>query len=259
MIEFVGQSATLQATDSAGLPITYTVISGPAVIVGNTLRLTGAGTVVLQASEAGNAVFESTQTTQTFTVNLNSQTIAPFATIPPQTFGESSFTITLPTASSGLPVNVTVQSGPATLAGNRVTITGAGTVILAADQAGSTVYSPAPEVTTSFVVNQEAQTIGSFKAISTKTYGSKPFSVTVPTASSGLPVTLSVLSGPATFVGDTVTLTASGTVVLAADQPGEYEFQCGAGSHDQLCGQRRGADDRCLQNHLDEIVFDDAL
>jgi hypothetical protein len=224
-IQFVGQTATLQATDSAGLPITYTVISGPAVIIGsNTLKLTGAGTVVLQASEAGNAVFESTQTTQTFTVNLNSQTIAPFPTIPTQTFGEGSFTITFPTASSGLPVNVTLVSGPATLAGNRVTITGAGTVTLAANQAGSTVYAAAPEVTTSFVVNQEAQTIGSFKTISTKTYGANPFTVKVPTATSGLPVTLSVLSGPATVIGDTVTLTASGTVVLAADQAGNTDY-----------------------------------
>jgi len=70
-------------------------------------------------------------------------------------------------------------------------------------------------------IAKQSQTIGAFSAIGDKVYGATPFAVTVPTASSGLPVTLSVKSGPATIsANNTVTLTGSGEVVLAANQSG---------------------------------------
>ncbi len=53
-----------------------------------------------------------------------SQTIFAFAAISPVAFGATPFDITPPVTSSGLPVTVTVQSGPATISGNTVTITG---------------------------------------------------------------------------------------------------------------------------------------
>ncbi|ULC60696.1 T9SS type A sorting domain-containing protein [Flaviramulus sp. BrNp1-15] len=47
---------TVNATSDSGLPITYTIVSGPATIIGNTISLTGAvGTVVVQASQAGDS------------------------------------------------------------------------------------------------------------------------------------------------------------------------------------------------------------
>jgi hypothetical protein len=53
-------SFTLTATASSGLPVTFTVVSGPALLSGNTLDLTGAlGTVTLRASQAGNATTAS--------------------------------------------------------------------------------------------------------------------------------------------------------------------------------------------------------
>jgi N-acetylneuraminic acid mutarotase len=88
----------------------------------------------------------------TGSTNLTTQTISDFEPIPTQTFGIAPFAITPPTATSGLPVTITVQSGPATISDNVVTITGAGTVVLAADQPGDATFSAAPEVTTSFTV-----------------------------------------------------------------------------------------------------------
>jgi hypothetical protein len=49
-------------------------------------------------------------------------------------------------------VSVTVKSGPATISGKVVTLTGRGTVILGANQQGSAQYLPAAQVTTSFTV-----------------------------------------------------------------------------------------------------------
>ena len=60
--------------------------------------------------------------------------------------------ITLPTASSGQTVTVSVKSGPATISGNTLTLTGRGTVVLAANQTGNSQYLPASQVTTSFIV-----------------------------------------------------------------------------------------------------------
>ncbi|TXK47434.1 T9SS type A sorting domain-containing protein [Pontibacter qinzhouensis] len=74
-----------------------------------------------------------------------------FATIPDKTVGDAPFALAAST-SSGLPVSYTLVSGPATLAGNVVTVTGEGTVTVKALQDGNEAYSPAPEVTTSFCV-----------------------------------------------------------------------------------------------------------
>jgi hypothetical protein len=61
------------------------------------------------------------------------------------------------TASSGLPVTYSVVSGPATLSGANnsiVTVTGPGTVVLQASQAGNSVYAAAANVQQSFTVAQ---------------------------------------------------------------------------------------------------------
>jgi MBG domain len=87
------------------------------------------------------------------TILQGSNSIAPFNAIPTQTFASNStLTISPPLSSSGLPVTLSVLSGPATISGSTVTFTGTGTVILAADQVGNANYLPASEVTTSFIV-----------------------------------------------------------------------------------------------------------
>ena len=49
-------SFALSATTSLGLPVTYTIMSGPALLTGNIVDLTGAlGPVLIRASQAGNA------------------------------------------------------------------------------------------------------------------------------------------------------------------------------------------------------------
>lgn len=55
---------SVSASSSAGLPVTITVVSGPATISGSTVTLTGSGTVVLQASQSGNANYLSAATVQ---------------------------------------------------------------------------------------------------------------------------------------------------------------------------------------------------
>ncbi len=154
------------------------------------------------------------------------QTIT-FPTIASQVYSGTPFTVQAPaTASSGLPVTITVQSGsPATISGNTVTLTGTGTVTLTATQSGNADYSAAAPVTQSFTVTPASQTI-TFNPIASQVYAGTPFTVQAPaTASSGLPVTITVQSGsPATISGNTVTITGAGTVTLTATQSGNADY-----------------------------------
>lgn len=60
---------TLGATASSGLPVSYEVVSGPATVTGNTVSLTGTGTVTLRASQVGSVVYASAASvTQSFEV-----------------------------------------------------------------------------------------------------------------------------------------------------------------------------------------------
>ena len=66
------------------------------------------------------------------------------------------------------------------------------------------------------------QTI-TFGALTNKSYGDPPFALSA-TASSGLPVTFTNLSGPATVASNTVTLTGVGTVTIRASQAGNLSY-----------------------------------
>jgi len=52
-----GPAVTLGGSASSGLPIGYTVLSGPAVVNGDQLTITGPGSVTVQAGQAGDATY----------------------------------------------------------------------------------------------------------------------------------------------------------------------------------------------------------
>jgi len=176
-------------------------------------------------SETGGAAAPNPPNSFSWSTFLT-QTISSFTSISAKTPGASSFSITPPTASSGLNVAVTVKSGPATISGNTITLAGTeGTVVLAANQSGNVDYAAASEVTTSFTVGKLSHTITPFATIASKTPGTAAFTIALPTASSGLTVAVTVKSGPATISGNTITLTGSeGAVVLAANQSGNTQY-----------------------------------
>jgi RHS repeat-associated protein len=215
---------TLSATASSGLPVSYRVISGPATLSGTTLTLTGEGTVVVCAYQAGGTNGGGTWTadsvTRTFTVQGSPQTIS-FPSIADCPYGTALPPLAA-TATSGLPVTFSVASGPATISGNAVTLTGVGAVTITANQPGAGLYGPAQPVSRTFTVTKGAQTIN-FPSVAGRMYGDAPFAVSA-SASSGLPVTLTVTSGPAAISGSTVTLTGPGTVVLTAAQAGNTNY-----------------------------------
>ncbi len=287
---------------SSGLPVALAV-SGPATLSGNTLTLTGAlGTVTLTATQAGSTTFApATTVVQSFAVAACPPAalaqVITFAPVADRGLCDATFTVN-PTSTSGLPVALIVASGPATISGNTVTVTGTGNVTLQAVQAGNSTYAAAAPVSRTFAAAKCAATVTltnltnvyfgndynalewidvsttpaglrvilthegntsvpaavrSYTVVGTidspiyagsttatlvisadarvgqtvtfgaplpdRVFGDSPFTLN-PSASSGLPTSLRVVSGPATLAGNTVTLTGAGTVVLEVIQAG---------------------------------------
>ena len=149
-----------------------------------------------------------------------------FDAIPNKETTDAPFDITA-TASSGLAVSFEIVSGPATISGNTITLDGSvGTVVVRATQSGNNDYNPAEDIERSFLVSEPVlldQTI-SFDAIDDKFTRDAPVDISA-TASSGLPVSFEIISGPATISGNIITLDGdAGTVIVRASQSGNSEY-----------------------------------
>lgn len=141
----------IMATASSGLQVSFSVLSGPAILNGTNLSITGAGTVTVRASQSGNVNYNAAQNVDRgFVVSKLPQFIT-FGALSRQVLGSAPFPLSA-NASSALPVNFTVLSGPATVSGNILTITGAGLVVLRASQPGDTTYASAPNVDQTLVI-----------------------------------------------------------------------------------------------------------
>jgi hypothetical protein len=216
----VGYTITPSSGGSAVASGSATISSGAATVpVASTLA---AGLYNIALTYGGDSNYSAaTGITVALQVGQIAQTIT-FTPATPVTYGVSPITLTATGGSSGNPVTFSVVSGPGTISGSTLTVTGAGTIVVAANQAGNTTYSAATQVTGSIVVNQAAQTI-SFTPATPVTYGVSPITLSA-TATSSLAVTFSVVSGPGTISGSTLTVTGAGTIVVAANQAGNTNY-----------------------------------
>src|SRR6202041_1283473 len=96
-------------------------------------------------------------------------------------YGVSPLTLVATSGGSSSPVVFSIVSGPGTISGNILTITGAGTVVVAANQTGNANYAAAAQVTQSVTVTQ-ATPVLSWAATASITYGAKLNSVARPTS-----------------------------------------------------------------------------
>ena len=134
----------------------------------NTTTIPG-GTDSLTATYAAAGNFAtSTSSASSITVSQATQTIT-FPPIASRPYGSAPFAVTATSsAGSNYPVTITVQSGPAVISGGTVTLTGAGTVVLQASQAGNADYSAAT-ATQSFQVTPAPLTVAANNA--TRAFG----------------------------------------------------------------------------------------
>ncbi|HEY7789968.1 MAG TPA: MBG domain-containing protein [Vicinamibacterales bacterium] len=219
----------LQATSASGA----SVVLGASVSDPNQLPLTvtwtidGAGTAAQTDSVAGGTAGPTPLSlSQTFAVGSHTvavtatnsffasatcdigvdiskadQTIS-FPSIAPLTFGDAPAALSA-TASSGLPVSFQVVSGPGTVSGNVLTITGAGTIKVAASQSGDATFNAAQPVTQDITVQQATPSVTATGG--TFTYDGQPH-----------PATASV-TGPGGTVLGPVSITYNGSATVPVD------------------------------------------
>jgi len=188
---------------------------------GNIVHITGAGECDLRADQAGDSTYNPAPPEfQSFPIFTATQVIT-FGPIPQKTYGDPDFNVSA-TASSGLPVALSVPFGNCTVTGSTVHITGAGSCQIDAVQLGDANYDQASAVSQAFLIVAASQSI-SFAALPAKTFGDPDFAVTA-TATSGLPVFL-LAAGNCTVSGNVVHLTSGGSCSITAMQPGNANYQ----------------------------------
>ncbi len=221
---------TLTATASSGLAVTFSTNSTAVCsISGTSVTLLGTGTCMITASQAGNATYAAApNVAHSFAVQKNSQTIT-FGALASVPVGASPLTVSA-TASSGLAVAFTSKTAAVcTVSGNTVTLLKAGTCTLAANQAGSTSYLAAPQVTQSFVVTAGgllSQIITNFSAPASLNYSAGlTFPISATPGASGVAVVFgSNTPSVCTVSGSTVSVLTAGTCALTADEAGNGAY-----------------------------------
>lgn len=214
----------------SGLPIVFTLISGPASLNGDILTYTGMpGLVRIVASQAGNAEYApATSVDSTFSVKLRQTVVFP----PVGPLPRDAAPVILTASSEGntevpsRPFVFTVISGPATITGNTLALNGTpGSVVVRATHTGvGTSYGIAFTEQTISVLDLFGQTI-SFAQPSPVLRDAAPFPLTATGGASSLPVTFFIVSGPARVQGNILTLAGvAGPVVIRASQAGNASY-----------------------------------
>lgn len=225
-----GGSIQLSATSDAGLPVTYTS-STPSVctVSGATVTVLAIGTCTINADQSGDATHAAASTvSSTFAVVGAPQEIA-VNQLGPVAVSTGSATV-LATADSGLGLTYATSTPTvcSVASDGTVTLLTPGICTVTVNQPGDGTYAAAPTITRSFPVTDINGDSGSI-ALQTLTFptpASTPLSTSTitlaATSDAGLPV--SYTSGTSlvcTVAGDTVTMLATGTCTIDADQPGD--------------------------------------
>ena len=178
---------------------------------------TDAGTYAVAASVTSTGYTATASGSLVISPAAQTVTFASVGTVTPG----NHYTLSA-TASSTLPVTFAVISGSASVSGTTLTVNGTGAIVVRATQAGSNNYLAATA----------DQTLSAAKLNQTITFAQPPdqlatddpFALTA-TASSNLPVSFTLVSGPAFLSGSTITLTgAAGTVLIRASQAGNATY-----------------------------------
>jgi glycosidase len=158
-----GSVVTLNASNTANAPVTYSVVSGDTSKVtlnGNQLTIgAGAGSVVVRATVAETADRAGAQSDATITFAKAAQTIT--FTLDPATGTVGGSRALGGTASSGLTVSYTTSNpAVATVSGSTLTFIGAGTAIITAVQNGNDNFAAATSVARQITVASSGASFG---------------------------------------------------------------------------------------------------
>jgi M6 family metalloprotease-like protein len=216
----------LAASASSALPVSYSLVSGPATLNGSTLTITGAGTITVKASQAGNGSFATASDVQR-SIAVAARPLTVSAANASRAFGAPNPAVPGFTA-SGLAGGDSIGSVSYAYAASATASASVGSshsitpsaALFASGSAANYLVSYLPGTLT--ITGTASQTI-SFTAQASASYGDAPI-VLAASASSALPVTFALVSGPASLAGSTLTITGAGSVTVKASQAGDANY-----------------------------------
>ena len=215
---------------SVSVPSGMTVSSAKDMVTAAAVPFTfSGGTLVYQVAD------DPIEVLMTPLASTPSQQTINFPAIASRSYGSATFTVTATSSlGSSYPVTISVQSGPATISGNTVTLTGVGTVVLKASQAGDAQNSAAT-ATQSFQVTPAPLTVAANNATRVSGTTNPVFSGTVTGAVNGdtftetFTTTATATSNPGTYaivpavtgtdLADYTVTTVNGTLTVTAATP----------------------------------------
>lgn len=208
--------------------------NSPAIctVSGSTVTMLGAGTCRLTANQAADANYTAApEVALDVTIAAAAQAITNFIANPttPTYAPNGTFTLSATAGASSSPV-VFASTSPAicSLSGNTVTMLGAGTCALTANQAGDANYTAAPQVVLPVTIGAATPSLTWTGALH-KFVGESAFELPAPTSTSpGSFTYTSSNTGVATISGRTVTLVGPGTTTLTATQAATPNYTAGS-------------------------------
>jgi len=212
------------ASGTGSFSFRYTMPSGLAV--GSTRTLYAAARVAGEWNHASNFTITVPKLNQTIT--FNAQT-SPRTYVPGATFSVS------PTASASSGLSITYTSDTPTICSmpgttsTTVTMQGAGTCTIRANQGGNSTYNAAPDVTRSITINKGNQSITFGSQVVAPSFSSGgTFNLSpAASASSGLAIQYSSITNSVctkAASGIVVNMIAVGTCTIVASQPGDVDW-----------------------------------
>lgn len=234
MAQVNGDVYNVTAEANSQLPVDLSIdgASSSVCSISDTIvSFTGEGSCTINANQPGDAAYTAApQVQQTIGVGKQTQSVKFTTTAPGYGYiGGGTYDVAA-SASSGLLVNISIadnSSSICSLSGSNVTFTGEGTCTINADQPGNAAFATASQVQQTIDVGSQSQTISFTSSAPSYGYvGGVAYDVAA-TASSGLPVNLSIAvasSAVCSLSGSNVTFTGEGTCTINAEQAGNDTF-----------------------------------
>jgi hypothetical protein len=154
----------VSASSDSGLTVGFAATAGNCSIInGNTVRITGAGSCEITASQAGDGNYnQAASVARSFTINQATQTIN-FGALGSKFIGNGGIIVSATGGNSGNAVTFASSTTSVCTSGGTngatVTFVGLGTCAITASQAGSGNYGAATSASQSFQVNADPTTV----------------------------------------------------------------------------------------------------
>ena len=221
-----GTTNVLSVTGGSGSgAVTFSVVGGTGVgvISGSNLVIkAGSGSVVVQATKAADANYNSVSATATVTAVSASQSALVFTPTSTQTYGTTNvLSVTGGSGSGAVTFSVVGGLGVGVISGSNLVVTaGSGSVVVQATKAADANYGS----------NSATATVTAVKANQTITFAALGTQKTTnvvtlaASATSKLPVTYAIVSGPGSISAGQLKFQGVGTVRVSASQAGDANY-----------------------------------